>query len=774
MAGKVTHEDLEKRVKDLEKQLNDFEQNRGRIDERTRAEHELSRTKALLDAVISQSSVPMVIMTSDSTIEVFNEASKEILGFSYDEVAPGMRHPDMKKSWQTYDADGNRIPTEQAPILRTLKKEITKSKEIRIVRKDGTERWVLMDAVPVYEQGGNIIGGFSVFQDITELKETEEALRGQEQKFRAIFNQTFQFIGLMTLDGTLTEVNRTALEFSEIEESDVIGKPFWETPWWTHSQKMQEQLRDAIRNASKGEFIRFEATHQASDGTLHVVDFSIKPVKDEAGNVTLLIPEGRDITQRKQAEEALRESEEKYRSLVSLSPDPIVIVQDGRHQMVSSAFTKIFGYTQQDVDNGLDALALVQEDYKETARKRVKDRIAGKELPQTVRTDMIAKDGRIITCESSFVLIQYNGRPAIFMIIRDITERKKIEEKMIIFQKFSEASEQGFGMADLKGNITYINPALCRLLGESKPEDAMGKNVRLYYPEEHQQKLENESLPMIIENGHWTGELDFLSTQGKIINTIQSIFLIRDDTGKAFCTANVITDITEHKQLDKILIHREKLKTLGAIAAEVAHEIRNPLTSLGGFAQRLKKKYPDSYECEIIINETQRLENILSRIRNYLEPVDIYPKECSINAIITSCVHLLSPETESREVKCVLDLDMELPIAYADPGILAQIIINLIRNATEAAANGGIVFIRSFEGGQDLCIEFKNRVLDMKHEDPETIFMPFAEGGKSVGLPLCYRLLKDMGGLLSFEQVEGFMVFTVSLPKTILPGQEKS
>ena len=82
---------------------------------------------------------------------------------------------------------------------------------------------------------------------------------------------------------------------------------------------------------------------------------------------------------------------------------------------------------------------------------------------------MMAKDGRIIPCESSGVLIQYGGRPAVLVIIRDITERKKIEEKMIIFQKFAEASEQGLGMADLNGNITYINPALCRQLGEKKP-----------------------------------------------------------------------------------------------------------------------------------------------------------------------------------------------------------------------------------------------------------------------------------------------------------------
>ena len=77
------------------------------------------------------------------------------------------------------------------------------------------------------------------------------------------------------------------------------------------------------------------------------------------------------------------------------------------------------------------------------------------------------------------------------------------------------------------------------------------------------------------------------------------------------------------------------------------------------------------------------------------------------------------------------------------------------------------MFIRSYEGGQDLYIEFKNRVSGLTHDDPETIFMPFAEGGKSVGLPLCYRLLKDMGGLLSYDYSEDFMVFTVSLPKAV-------
>ncbi len=131
---------------------------------------------------------------------------------------------------------------------------------------------------------------------VTELRESE-------RKFRAIFDQAFQFIGLMTVDGTLIAVNRTALDFAGIEEKDVLGKPFWETTWWTHSAELQERLKGAIRKAAYGRFVRFEAFHPTIDGGIHYFDVSMKPVKDEAGNVYLLILESRDITERKHAEQ---------------------------------------------------------------------------------------------------------------------------------------------------------------------------------------------------------------------------------------------------------------------------------------------------------------------------------------------------------------------------------------------------------------------------------------------------------------------------------------
>jgi len=232
-------------------------------------------------------------------------------------------------------------------------------------------------------------------------------------------------------------------------------------------------------------------------------------------------------------------------------------------------------------------------------------------------------------------------------------------------------------------------------------------------------------------------------------------------------------EMQERKRLEKALMQREKLKTLGAIASEVAHEIRNPLVSIGGFAKRLKQKFPDSLECDIILTESQRLEGILSRIRSYLEPIEIHPQECSVNTIIAECLNLLSHEMEQRQVACHLELAPGLQSVRTDPEILAQIFINLIRNITEAVDTGGTLFVKTFESAQDLHIEFKTQSPDLKIEDPETLFMPFAESSQSMDLPLCYRLLKDMGGLLDFTQEEDCMVLTVSLSKESQPFPKK-
>lgn len=150
------------------------------------------------------------------------------------------------------------------------------------------------------------------------VTERTRALGEHEQKLRAILDQTFQFIGLVTPEGILTAANKSALTFCGASEEGVLGKPFWQTPWWTHSPELQEQLRQAIQKAAHGQFVRMEVTHRAANGDLHWVDFSLKPVKDETGKVIFLIPEGRDITDRKRAEDAIHQQQRLLRNMLDL------------------------------------------------------------------------------------------------------------------------------------------------------------------------------------------------------------------------------------------------------------------------------------------------------------------------------------------------------------------------------------------------------------------------------------------------------------------------
>jgi len=233
----------------------------------------------------------------------------------------------------------------------------------------------------------------------------------------------------------------------------------------------------------------------------------------------------------------------------------------------------------------------------------------------------------------------------------------------------------------------------------------------------------------------------------------------------------IIVDITDRIFLEKTLVQKEKIKTLGTISGEVAHEIRNPLVAIGGFARRLQKKFPNLPECDIILRETRRLEKMLGRIRNYLKPVEISHQQCSINTIISDCLDLLSPEIGQRYVTCRLDLDPHLSCVYGDADILTQVFINLIRNALEAMDKRGTLIIKTFESTQNLHIDFRNPVRRPLVKDPEILFLTLDEGGQSIGLPLCYRLVKKMDGILSFTQEHDFAVFTISLPKTV---QEKS
>ncbi len=204
-------------------------------------------------------------------------------------------------SWADYVHPDDRDRVQQE-VVKTIQTGSPFCCEYRFISRAGKIIWVRDNAYLglAYDGKTQILRG-SAF-DISDRKESE-------LKFQAIFNNTFQFVGFMDLDGTLLEANQTALDFGGISRNQVIGKSIWETHWFSYSEDLQKRVQQSVKESAQGIFIRYEVDVLGAGGIFVTIDFSIRPLKDESGQVIFLIPEGRDISEFKTMEKALRKKE---------------------------------------------------------------------------------------------------------------------------------------------------------------------------------------------------------------------------------------------------------------------------------------------------------------------------------------------------------------------------------------------------------------------------------------------------------------------------------
>jgi PAS domain S-box-containing protein len=212
--------------------------------------------------------------------------------------------------WQPKEVVGRSyldfIHTEDRPsgpaALATASSRELEAYEVRLLHKDGSYRWISWVAAPE----GDLI--YANGRDVTAEKNAAEAFERSESRFRAIFQTSYQYKGIVALDGTLLDANPTSLRGINAGLAEVVGRPFWDTPWFTGTPGMPEKLRTAWEGAVKGETIRREMLLNLPIG-LRYFDFTMRPIRDARGDVVAIVPEAADITARRQAEEALRQSQ---------------------------------------------------------------------------------------------------------------------------------------------------------------------------------------------------------------------------------------------------------------------------------------------------------------------------------------------------------------------------------------------------------------------------------------------------------------------------------
>ncbi|CAB1077008.1 hypothetical protein D1AOALGA4SA_4805 [Olavius algarvensis Delta 1 endosymbiont] len=302
------------------------------------------RFSQLSQEAIEQAAEGILWFDSDGRIHMANNAACRLLGYSREELLT-MTVPDFDPEYSAEDYKDK--------YWRKVRQLGTINFESFHRRKDGSIYPVEISSSYVHFEGDGYSCTF--FRDITERRRVQTALQESENKLSAIINHHFQLTGLLNIDGRILMANETALNLIGAEEEDVLGKYFWDTPWWNHSRELQTELKQKVKQAAGGEFVRFEAIHPDIHGESRLHDISLNPLLDDQGNATHIIPEARDITDIKKTESALHQALAELEQLKNRLEDENVYLQEeirldhnfGEIIGGSKALKKILGQIEQ-------------------------------------------------------------------------------------------------------------------------------------------------------------------------------------------------------------------------------------------------------------------------------------------------------------------------------------------------------------------------------------------------------------------------------------------
>ena len=624
----------------------------------------------------------------------------------------------------------------------------------------------------------------AVVRDVTERVEAERALRAREEHFRRLIEHASDLVSIIGPDGTIRYESEAIERMYGYTVAEGIGTSAWDRVHPDDHARVSAALAGVAANPGMTGSAEFR--YRARSGEWRFVEAVGKTLTDDARDGIVI--NTRDVTARRQAEEALRESEERYRALIENGHDIIVILdpETGRMRYQSPSTERVLGYAPRDVADR-NVLELIHPDDQEASLAAIARAVAAPGTTHHAEYRFLHADGGWRHLETfGRTLLPDSAAQGLVFNTRDITDRKEAEDALRRserhFRRLIENGQDSISIVDPAGVMTYMSPSSLPMLGYA-PEELVGRSTFEFIHPDDQPLVGTEIARVFASPGtiglveyrfrHRDGSWRYLEAIGQTLNP---------DSAADGLVANT-RDVTE-RRLSEEALRRATAEAEAANRAKseflsrMSHELRTPMNSILGFAQLLERGAP------LEPHQQRGVQHILTAGRHLLrlinEVLDIARIESGrqqlslepvrLDAVLQEAVVLARPLAAQAGI-CLAADDGPAGTLFvrADRQRLVQVLLNLLSNAVKYNREDGEVRLEwemvpaEDEGGARIRLRVRDTGVGIAPELVDQLFVPFARlgaeysdvEGTGLGLALSQRLVEAMGGALVLEHSGG-------------------
>ncbi len=743
---------------------------------------------------------PSVELQTGYTVEEFLSGPKEIT-----------RHITHPQDW----------PRVQAEVEREIAKGSSGRPfrvEYRVIRKDGKEIWVSDQKTLEFTPERKLCRINGVVRDITERRRVEEELRIEKERAERYLNIAGVMLATVNADESITLINEKGCKILGYKEGELIGRNWFDT---LVPQRIRSEVRDVFRKLMAGDIEPVEYYENpllAKNGEERLISFHNTVIRNANGQIVGVLTSGEDITERKQVEQRIRESENKFRLLFDRVFDALIMIdEEEKIRDVNQAACRLLGYTKEELLR-LSVRDIHPHGEMQKLRAGVK-RLSRHGIDYLGGTAFINKNGEIIEVEAGGVSLKIGNKTYIIGSFRDHTERKRAEMAL------HESEEKFRSLAEESPNMIFINKKGKVVYANEKCEEIMGyAREEFYSPDFDFLTLIAPEFRESVKAGfskHEKGEevdpLEYalIAKQGKKIDAILNTKLIR--YGGETAILGIVTDITERKRAEEKLkeytsqieqknlelkaknqeltatraqlVQKEKLRALGQMASGVAHNFNNLLAIILGRAQLLQRKAKD-LDTERGLRSIERAaldaSSTIRRIQGFTRVrQDQQFKWVNIDEVIEDVIALTKTKWKDQAEANDIDIRLEvqrdrrrLPPLAGDESELREAFANIIFNAVEAMPGGGKIEIKTRTDRKSISVFFADSGVGMPEEVKQKLFDPFftTKGVRNTGLGLsvAYGIIQRHRGDIEIESRHGkgtTVIVRLPVSQTLAKGQ---